>query len=273
MKNTLLGAMALIALASSATTFAAGEAPATLQTANGQIMYTASTTSTGGLYVSEIKSLDDRSVTITFSEELAEEPVRFKLLEQVTKKEVVASSINVNTTDRKIVEVKLAQPLETAKKYTLALSYAQAMSGHNIIVPENEDKSMSGTTVANPTTANGSGSENATTEFNAPEELTTSKETKAQADAAKSDEELKTANDAAVAEAEKQPLPPARLNSAPEMNAAGESGSLAVSGKDAYLVNGATRLPKTGAEETLIMLVSLGAGAATLYRKKYAKVS
>jgi len=232
--------------------------------------------------VSEIALLDDRTFLVTFSEQLAEEPVNLEVIDSDEKsvpvKEVVVDDARMTAT------VTLDSPMVASKAYSIIVNLAVSMTGGRIETTSTYTAEKGG----NNLDESGTGTLDITT----PAKLAQSEATKA---AAKLAEKNKAAMATASANAEKKaaeenfsnppapaaasaPAPtsstttssatnsPSTLASAPEVSNNGviqptvsnEAASLTKANADAApLVDGAKKLPTTGPELALLLFVTI----------------
>jgi len=120
-RNYLAGAGALLLLLSSPVSAASA--------AEGQSVF--SSAQGTGLYVTDITTVNDLTLKITFSEALTSDPVTLKLTQDSDKTEVAVTKVVLDTT-KKIASATLTTPLFISEKYTLYITAAKSAGGKTL---------------------------------------------------------------------------------------------------------------------------------------------
>lgn len=95
--------------------------------------------------LSEIQIVDDRTVHISFTEKLAQEPVDIFIIDSATGKEIGIKEIKVIEPERLSADVTTLESLKAAADYTFLVGSARSMSGN--ILAQKDVKEGSGITL------------------------------------------------------------------------------------------------------------------------------
>lgn len=219
-------------------------------TSSGGLVTTFQTGSTAsGFMVSQTEIVDDRTVKVTFSEALANEPANLQIVELPSDKELAIKSISIQEPERRIATIALATAISSSKQYAIVTDSVRSTGG-KVLSKVSPEESIS---ISVPETVPLSPATVAARNTPAPslgEALAKAKET-----GSVTAKDVKTVT----------PSSTSGSSSGTSINTASSPAKNIASNKEAGMVVG-PKLPKTGPETWILFLVSIFVGIGLYFR-------